>query len=120
MRCGPVAAERHGAAEIVDPRPFARGSLARVYAEHPHLGNVVPAMGYYPAQIAELEQLVRRSDCDAVVIGTPIDLGHLIRLDRPTTRVRYELGDRGEPTLAAAIHEFLDATLAAPRRGRRR
>ena len=104
---GTVAAQRNGAAAIVDPRPFATGSIARLYAQFPHLGNVVPAMGYYPEQIAELEQTVLRSDCDAVVVGTPIDLGHLIRFDRPSARVRYELTDRDGPTLADSIAAFL-------------
>lgn len=104
---GQVAAQRFGAAEIIDPRPFAVGSIARLYERHPHLGNVVPAMGYYPEQVAELEQTVKRSDCEAVVIGTPIDLGRLIRIDRPSTRVRYDLTDRDPPTLAQIVEEWL-------------
>ena len=105
---GKVAAEQCGAAEIIDPRPFATGSIAALYDRFPHLGNVVPAMGYYPEQIAELEQTIRASDCDAVVIGTPIDLGRLVKLDRPATRVRYELTDRDGPTLAAELEAFLE------------
>ncbi len=104
---GKVAAERFGAAEIVDPRPFAAGSIAALYERFPHLGRVVPAMGYYPDQIAELRQTVQDCDCDAVVVGTPIDLAKLIELGRPSTRVRYELTDRDGPTLRAEIEDFL-------------
>ena len=104
---GKVAADRFGAREIVDPRPFATGSIAALYERFPHLGHVVPAMGYYPAQIAELQQTVQRCDCDAVIVGTPIDLGRLIDLGRPSVRVRYELADRDGPTLRAEIEDFL-------------
>ena len=104
---GQVAAQRYGAAEVVDPRRYARGSIAALYSKYPHLGNVVPAMGYYPEQIRELEATIAAADCDAVIIGTPIDLARLIELDRPATRVRYELTDRATPTLADEIKTFI-------------
>jgi len=104
---GQVAADRFGAAEVVDPRPVAKGSLAAVYAKFGHMGKLLPAMGYYPEQLAELEETIRAVDCDTVVVATPIDLTRLIQFDRPTTRVRYELADRDEPTLGSVLDEFL-------------
>jgi predicted GTPase len=103
---GKVAAEKYGAAGIVDPRPFARGSLLDVYAAFPHLGKLVPAMGYYPEQVKDLEDTIAAADCDAVVIATPIDLRHLIAIQKPTTRVRYELQDMEGGTLEEEIARF--------------
>ncbi|MFQ5792026.1 MAG: GTPase, partial [Acidobacteriota bacterium] len=110
---GKVAAEKYGATAIVDPRPFAVGSIRELYSEYPQLGNLVPAMGYYPGQIQELEETIRRADCDAVVIATPIDLRRLVRFDKPATRVRYELEDMEPPTLEDTILAFV-STLRAP------
>jgi predicted GTPase len=104
---GKVAAEKYGASEIVDPRPFARGSLRAVYDAFPHLGKLVPAMGYYPEQIKELEDTIAAADCDAVVIATPIDLRHLIAIRKPTSRVRYELADMEGGTLEEEIARFV-------------
>lgn len=100
-----VAADRLGAAEIVDPRPCAVGSLVDTFARYPHIGPALPAVGYSPAQIADLGATIARCDCDAIVIGTPIDLAHVLPLPRPATRVRYELEDDG--ALAARILSFL-------------
>lgn len=104
---GRVAALALGASEIVDPRPAAVGSIHELYARYPHLGPLIPAMGYYPAQLDELARTIAAVDCDTVVVATPIDLRHLIELGHPSTRVRYELADHGAPTLAGAVRAFL-------------
>lgn len=104
---GKVAAEQYGAAEIVDPRPSAVGSLKELYRRFPHLTNELPAMGYYREQIEELEQTIRAVDCDTVVIATPIDLRHLIDIPRATTRVRYDLEDMAGPRLRDEIEAFI-------------
>jgi predicted GTPase len=110
---GVVAARRLGAAEIVDPRPWLVGSLAEVYARYPHIGALVPAMGYSDAQIRELEAVVNRAPVDAVVIGTPIDLRRIANIAHPATRVRYDLVEQGQPDLAAVLDPIIRA--AAPR-----
>ncbi|HBY08603.1 MAG TPA: GTPase, partial [Chloroflexi bacterium] len=96
---GWVAARRFGAAEIVDPRPYAVGSIRATYAKYPTTGNVLPAMGYGEAQMRELEQTIDNADVDLVIIGTPIDLTRIIKIDKPSQRVRYELQEIGQPTL---------------------
>ena len=96
---GYVAARAHGAAEIVDPRPYAVGSLVNTYAKYPTTGPVLPAMGYGAAQIADLEASINQAPVDLVLIGTPIDLGKLINIQHPHQRVRYELQEIGRPTL---------------------
>ncbi len=96
---GWVAAKRFGAAEIVDPRPYAVGSIRETYAKYPTTGAVLPAMGYGEAQIRELEETINRADADLVIIGTPIDLRRLMKINKPSDRVRYELQIIGTPTL---------------------
>jgi predicted GTPase len=96
---GWVAARRFGAAEIVDPRPFAVGSIKTTYEKYPNTGPILPAMGYGDAQMRDLEETIRNADADYVVIGTPIDLTRVIKIDKPSTRVRYELQEIGQPTL---------------------
>ena len=96
---GTVAA-RTADAVIIDPRPFAVGSIAAAYAKYPHLGPVLPAMGYSDAQVADLAATIRAADCDAVVVGTPIDLVHLVDIGKPARRVTYDLAEIGSPTLA--------------------
>ena len=96
---GWVAAQRFGAAEIIDPRPYAVGSIKATYAKYPSTGNVLPAMGYGDAQTRELEQTINAIDCDLVIIGTPIDLTRVIKINKPHQRVRYELQEIGQPTL---------------------
>ena len=96
---GMIAAEDNGAAEIVDPRPFAVGSIAAIFNEYKHIGRLLPAMGYGKEQIAELEETINRSDCDVVVSGTPVDLKRVIRTSKPIIRVTYELCEIGRPTL---------------------
>ena len=111
-----LAARQQGAAEIVDPRPFAVGSIARVYEEWPHMGPVLPAMGYGRAQMEELRETIARSDADLVLIGTPIDLRRVIEIDKPALRVTYRLEELGEPSLRDLLvaHGVIEAeTIAA-------
>ncbi len=96
---GYVAAKRFGAKEIVDPRPFAVKSIAATYAKYPKTGPILPAMGYGEAQTRDLEATINASDVDLVVIGTPIDLTRIIKINKPSQRVRYELQEIGQPTL---------------------
>ena len=96
---GFVAARRFGAAEIVDPRPYAVGSIRETYAKYPTTGAVLPAMGYGEAQIRELEATINRAEADLVIVATPINLTRLIRVNKPVQRVRYELQEIGRPTL---------------------
>jgi predicted GTPase len=100
---GVVAAETFKAGEIVDPRPFAQGSLKETYSVYPHIGNVIPAMGYTPDQISDLEKTIDKADCDLVVFATPIHLPLVLKIKKPTLRVRYEYRDHGSPTLAELI-----------------
>ncbi|MCA9730032.1 MAG: GTPase [Candidatus Eisenbacteria bacterium] len=103
---GMVAARKHGAAEIVDPRPWLVGELQATFQKYPGIGTLLPAMGYGPQQIADLEATIRKSDCDAVLIATPIDLGRLIKIDQPAVRVGYELCEIGRPNLTDVIEAF--------------
>jgi predicted GTPase len=100
---GLVAARRLQAAEIVDPRPYARGSIKATFEKYPHLTQVLPAMGYGDRQIAELSETIRAVPCDVVLIATPIDLGHLMKFDKPTTRATYELAEHDPTVLPRAI-----------------
>jgi predicted GTPase len=110
---GLVAARAAGAAKIVDPRPYAAGSLKRVFDEWPQLANVLPAMGYSDAQLEELEQTVNAADCDVVVTGTPIELGRLIDSKHPIRHVRYDLEEVGEPSLAEVLAPIVTQALQA-------
>ena len=103
-----VAAQRAGAAEIVNPRPFAAPEIEEVYRQYPHLGAVLPALGYYPAQLEALRVTIDRVDADVVVAGTPTDLTALIELKKPVVRARYEFAEVGEPGLANVVVEFLE------------
>jgi len=96
---GWVAARRFGAAEIIDPRPYAVGSIQATYAKYPTTGNVLPAMGYGEQQTHELQETIRKADADLVIIATPIDLKRVVKIDKPTQRVRYELQEIGQPSL---------------------
>jgi predicted GTPase len=100
-----LAAKASGAAALVDPRPFAVGSIAETFAEYPHLAELLPAMGYGRRQMEELRETIARSDADLVLIGTPIDLRRVIDLDKPALRVTYRLQEVGEPTLADVLAE---------------
>ena len=105
---GTVAAERAGAAERIDPRPYAVGSIAEVFRRFPHIGRVLPAMGYSDEQLHELEQTINAAECDVVVTGTPIDLGRLVQSRHPLRHVTYELNEIGEPTLAGVLAPVIE------------
>jgi predicted GTPase len=109
MRLGAavVAARAHGAAEIVDPRPWVVGEIAETFAKYPHIGPLLPAMGYGDEQIADLEKTINQIPCDVVLVGTPIDLLRLVRIDKPSMRVTYQLEEIGKPTLADVIAAFV-------------
>ena len=96
---GAIAARKFGARELVDPKPYAVGSIKRTYEKYPHLGQVLPAMGYGEKQIGELEQTIAAIDCDSLVLGTPIDLRRIMNLPKPAVRVRYEIRETTKPTL---------------------
>ncbi len=106
---GYIAAQRFGAAEIVDPRPYAVDSIAATYAKYPKTGPVLPAMGYGEAQIRDLEETINRVPCDLVIVGTPIDLRRLLKVRHPMDRVRYELQVIGQPTLRSVIEDRFGA-----------
>jgi predicted GTPase len=103
---GVIAAEKFGAAAIVDPRPWAVGSIRKVYEKYPKIGALLPAMGYDAEQVADLEATLRAAEYDAVVIGTPIDLARVVRIDKPSARVQYRLQEIGEPTLEQVLQKF--------------
>jgi predicted GTPase len=100
-----LAAKEGGAASLVDPRPFAVGSIKETFAKYPHVTNLLPAMGYGRKQMEELRETIARSDAELVLIGTPIDLRRVIDLDKPALRVTYRLQELGEPTLAELLAE---------------
>lgn len=104
---GGVAAQRYGAAEIVDPRPYLVGEIAGTFRKYPGIGSLLPAMGYGEQQMADLEATIRKVPCDVVVIGTPIDIGRILKLDKPSVRVTYELQEIGKPDLADVMKDFL-------------
>ncbi len=103
---GVVAAEKYSAAEIVDPRPFTVKSITETYEKYPNIGTLLPAMGYGDDQVKDLETTIANTDCDVVVIGTPIDLRKLIKIDKPAVRVTYELAEIGHPTLNEILKDF--------------
>ena len=102
---GWVAARRFGAAEIVDPRPFAVGSILETYRKYPGTGEILPAMGYGDEMMHELEQTINNADVEMVVIGTPINLAGLLKINKPSQRVRYELQEIGQPTLSEILQD---------------
>ena len=100
---GVMAARKWGASELVDPRPYAVGSIANTFEKYGHMGTLLPAMGYSPKQISELEETVAKTPCDLVIVATPIDLRRVMKIEKPSMRVRYELQEIGTPTLEEAI-----------------
>jgi predicted GTPase len=104
---GVVFAKKFGAAELVDPRPFAVGSIKEAYRKYTHLGAVLPALGYGEKQVAELKETIDRTPCDVVVIGTPIDLRRVMAINKPTVRVKYELKVLGPVSLEQILDEFI-------------
>jgi predicted GTPase len=103
-----IAAQRHGATELVDPRPWVTGEMRETFDTYPGIGKLLPAMGYSDKQVADLGATIDQSDCDVVLIGTPIDLTRLVTLEKPSMRVRYDLEEKGEPKLSTIVNEFLD------------
>ncbi len=104
---GTVAAMKYGAAEIIDPRAFAVGKIADTYQKYPNIGALLPAMGYGPEQIHDLQKTIERTPCDSVIIGTPIDLSRVVKIKLPHTRVHYELQEIGSPTLRDALKDVI-------------
>lgn len=104
---GTVAANKYGAKELVDPRPFVVGKLAETFQIYPNIGTLLPAMGYGDQQVADLEKTINNTDCDAVVIATPIDLNRIVKINKPTVKVEYALQEIGAPTFAGLICDFL-------------
>jgi predicted GTPase len=119
MRFGAAAvlARKFGAAELVDPRPYAVGSIASTFEAYPAIGPLLPAMGYGDAQIRELEATIARVPCDVVIVGTPIDLSRVVSIDKPVVRARYELQEIGRPDLADAIAGLLTRLTATASAG---
>jgi predicted GTPase len=104
---GVVAARRFGASELVDPRPYVCGKIAETFANYPAIGTLLPAMGYGEEQIRDLELSIEKTDCDTVVIATPIDLSRIITIRKPTVKVSYELQEIGKPDVEEMLEEFL-------------
>lgn len=104
---GTVAALKFGALECVDPRPFIVGKLEETFRTYPKIGSLLPAMGYGEQQTRDLEATINNTECDAVIIGTPIDLNRVIKIDKPSTRVNYDLQEIGYPNLAIVLEDFL-------------
>ncbi|HLF14834.1 MAG TPA: cyclic 2,3-diphosphoglycerate synthase [Bacteroidota bacterium] len=104
---GVIAARKFGASALVDPRPYVVNSIAETFAKYPKIGTLLPAMGYGEGQVHDLEKTINRVECEGVIIGTPIDLRRIIKIDRPSTRVRYELAEITQPDLAAILDDFL-------------
>jgi predicted GTPase len=103
---GVLAAIRHGAAEIVDPRPYTVNTLTQTFQKYPGIGTLLPAMGYGEQQVKDLEATIARTPCDLVLIATPIDLRRVLKIDKPALRVDYELQEIGKPDLADVLARF--------------
>lgn len=107
LGAGVVAARKFGAAQLIDPRPFVRGKLSKTFDIYPGIGTLLPAMGYGEQQLKDLEATINATDCDTVVIGTPIDLSRVIRINKPAARVFYDLQEIGKPDLADILDQFI-------------
>ncbi|HLU21060.1 MAG TPA: cyclic 2,3-diphosphoglycerate synthase [Bacillaceae bacterium] len=108
LGAGIVAAERLGVKEIIDPRPFAVGTINDTFNKYQHIGNVLPAMGYGEQQLKDLEETINNADCDAVIIGTPMDLTRVISINKPSTRVHYDLDEITNPNLVDILKDFIE------------
>jgi predicted GTPase len=104
---GVVAAQKFGAAEMIDPRPYVVGRLAETFRIYPNIGHLLPAMGYGAQQVKDLEATINRTDCDSVIIATPIDLNRVVRIKKPNTRVFYDLQEIGKPDLTDVLSGFV-------------
>jgi predicted GTPase len=107
---GLIAARAYGAGKLVDPRPYAVGTIQDAFRLYPHIGPVLPAMGYSKSQISDLEQTINRTPCDLVLFATPIHLTRIVKISKPTLRVRYEYKDHGSPSLEEVLLKRLRAT----------
>lgn len=107
LGAGTLAAQKYGAAEIIDPRSYAVGKIAETFAIYPHVGKLLPAMGYSPKQMTDLEATIEKAQCDSVIIGTPIDLNRVISIKKPNTRVYYDLQEIGKPDLKEVLNSFV-------------
>jgi len=110
-----IAAREAGAAELVDPRPWATGTIAEAFRNYPGIGALLPAIGYGERQIADLAETIRRVPCDVLAIGTPIDLRRVVAFDKPAVRVTYELAERGKPDLSEVLGPFTGGGARAAR-----
>jgi predicted GTPase len=106
---GMEAAKQFGAAEVIDPRPYAQGVIAATYETYSHLGPILPAVGYYEEQLRDLEGTINAVPADVVVSATPFSLGTLLTLDKPLVQITYELAERDEPRLSEQVNAFLQA-----------
>jgi predicted GTPase len=104
---GTVAARKFGCSEEVDPRPYTVGKLSETFEIYPNIGTILPAMGYSEQQLKDLETTINNTDCDTVVIGTPIDLNRIVKINKPTTRVYYDLQEIGQPSLEGILKDFV-------------
>ncbi|MHC4453696.1 MAG: cyclic 2,3-diphosphoglycerate synthase, partial [Planctomycetota bacterium] len=102
-----IAARQYGSSKLVDPRPFAIGSIKETFNKYPGINNLLPAMGYSQEQIHELEETINQADCDTVITGTPIDIGKIIKINKPIVRAKYELQEISKPDLSDLIQAFL-------------
>ncbi len=107
LGAGTIAARKYGAKEIVDPRPFVVGKLAETFNIYPNIGKLLPAVGYGKQQVKDLEATIDKTECDSVIIGTPIDLNRIIKINKPNTRVYYNLQEIGDPNLEQVIGDFI-------------
>jgi predicted GTPase len=101
-----VAAEKFGASGIVDPRPYTVGRLTETFEIYPDIGTVLPAMGYGEVQLRDMEKTINNTECDAVVVATPIDLNRILKIDKPNTRVFYDLQEIGSPNFEEILADF--------------
>jgi len=108
LGAGVIAAQKFGAAELVDPRPFTVGKLSETFKIYPNIGTLLPAMGYGEQQLKDLETTINNTECDGVVIGTPIDLNRIVKINKPNTRVYYDLQEIGFPNLQEMVDEFVE------------
>jgi predicted GTPase len=107
LGAGIVAARKYGASELIDPRPFTVGRLSETFRLYPGIGTLLPAMGYGEQQLQDLETTINNTDCDSVLIATPIDLSRIIKIKKPHTRVYYDLQEIGEPDLTEVLDDFI-------------
>jgi predicted GTPase len=102
-----VAAQKFGAAALVDPRPYLVGRLKETFTTYPEIGTLLPAMGYGDEMLKDMEATINKTDCDAVVVATPIDLARILTIKKPNTRVYYDLQEIGRPDLTGVLDEFV-------------